>query len=64
MDEETIIAEYISQLNINEKLAYEIAKEHLETSFDMSKSIGYLAFKKNYISKHEASSRDDGNQLP
>ncbi len=64
MDEETLIEKYISQLNNSEKLAYEIAKEHLETSFDMSRSIGFLEFKKNYISNNEASSRVDGTQPP
>ena len=64
MDEEALIEKYISQLNNSEKLAYEIAKEHLETSFDMSRSIGFLEFKKNYISNNEASSRADGTQPP
>ena len=64
MDEEALIEKYISQLNNSEKLAYEIAKEHLETSFDMSRSIGFLEFKKNYISNNEASSRVEGPQPP
>ena len=64
MDEEALIEKYISQLNNSEKLAYEIAKEHLETSFDMSRSIGFLEFKKNYSSNNEASSRADGTQPP
>ena len=64
MDEEALIEKYISQLNNSEKLAYEIAKEHLETSFDMSRSIGFLEFKKKYISNNEASSRADGSQPP
>ena len=64
MNETNLIKQYIAQLNENEKIAYEIAKEHLETSFDMSRSIGFLEFKKNYISNNEASSRVDGTQPP
>lgn len=33
--------EYISQLTAQEKIVFNIAKEHLETSFDLEKSIGY-----------------------
>tara|TARA_B100001027_G_C16211697_1_gene305428 strand:+ start:793 stop:987 length:195 start_codon:yes stop_codon:yes gene_type:complete len=59
MDENKLIEKYISQFNNNEKLAYEIAKQHLETSFDISRSIGFLEFKEKYISNIEDSSRDD-----
>jgi hypothetical protein len=37
---------YISQMTIQERKAYEIAKEHLETSFNIEKSIGFLQWKK------------------
>ena len=37
---------YISQMSIQERKAYEIAKEHLETSFNIEKSIGFLEWKK------------------
>ena len=47
MEEKQLIQKYISQFNNNEKLAYEIAKQHLETSFDISRSIGFLEFKEN-----------------
>ena len=36
--------EYLSQLSTKEKRAYEIAKSHLQTSFDLEKSIGYKKF--------------------
>ena len=34
--------EYIDQLSPLEKVAYEIAKKHLKSSFCINKSIGYL----------------------
>jgi hypothetical protein len=39
---------YISQMSVQERKAYEIAKEHLETSFNIEKSIGFIEWKKNY----------------
>lgn len=39
--------EYIQQLSPKEKKAYEIAKSHLQSSFDLEKSIGF----KNYMAK-------------
>ena len=39
---------YISQMTIQERKAYEIAKEHLETSFNIEKSIGFIQWKKKY----------------
>ena len=33
---------YIAQLNENERKTLEIAREHLESSFDLEKSIGFL----------------------
>jgi len=37
---------YISQMSVQERKAYEIAKEHLETSFNIEKSIGFIKWKK------------------
>lgn len=39
--EEDVIA-YIAQLSEQEKIVFEIAKEHLGTSFDIIRSIGFL----------------------
>jgi len=36
-----LIEKYISQLNDIEKKVFTIAKEHLETSFSIEKSIGF-----------------------
>jgi len=40
------IIKYIEQLGDKERIAYSIAKDHLGTSFDVVKSIGYLTWKK------------------
>jgi hypothetical protein len=40
-EEEQNLNSYISQLGEKEKIAYEIAKNHLGTSFSLKKSIGY-----------------------
>ena len=41
-----LITKYINSLNPIEKEALNIAKEQLETSFCLEKSIGFLEFKK------------------
>ena len=43
---EELITKYINSLNPMEKEALNIAKEQLETSFCLEKSIGFLEFKK------------------
>ena len=45
--EELFIEEYISQLTEVEKIAYEIAKEHLGSSFTLEKSVGFLSWKQS-----------------
>lgn len=42
---------YIENFNVYERVAYEIAKNNLESSYDMEKSIGFIEFlkKNNYI---------------
>ena len=42
----TLIQEYISQLNETQRIVYNIAKEHLGSSFNIEKSIGYLEWLK------------------
>jgi len=39
------INEYIAQLSQQEQIVLEIAKEHLESSFDIKKSIGFIEWK-------------------
>ena len=43
---ESQIEEYLSELSEQERIVLNIAREHLETSFDISKSIGFLEWKK------------------
>jgi|UniRef100_A0A6C0DSD9 hypothetical protein len=40
------ILKYLEQLGDKERIAYSIAKEHLGTSFNVLKSIGYITWKK------------------
>lgn len=45
-----IIQQYIKSLTPMEKVAYDIAKQDLGSSFDISKSIGFLNWlKKNKV---------------
>ena len=46
MENTQLIEKYIQSLNEKEKQAIEIAKNHLESSFDIEKSIGFIEFKK------------------
>ena len=50
-----LLSEYYKSLNKRNRQAYEIAKDHLGTSFDLEKSIGFLKFKEkkeqNLLSK-------------
>ena len=39
--QEVLIDKYIAQMSEQEKLVLEIAIDHLETSFDIVRSIGY-----------------------
>ena len=41
------IIKYLEQLGDKERVAYSIAKEHLGTSFDVAKSVGYITWKKS-----------------
>jgi len=45
-DIKELITKYINSLNTIEKEALNIAKEQLESSFCLEKSIGFLEFKK------------------
>lgn len=43
--------EYIASMSDKERIAYLIAKEHLGTSFDIQKSIGYQSYEKTKKTK-------------
>lgn len=49
-EEQSLIIKYITQMGDKERIAYSIAKEHLGTSFDIIKSIGYMEWKKTATS--------------
>ena len=43
-EQQAKIEQYIAQLSPQERIVLRIAQEHLETSFDIEKSIGYKHF--------------------
>jgi hypothetical protein len=46
-DIQSLLIEYVNQLSIIEKKVLQIAKEHLETSFSLETSIGFIKWLKN-----------------
>ena len=46
-EKEADIKRYLEQLSEGERQTYEIAKQHLETSFSIEKSIGFINWKKH-----------------
>jgi len=50
--EESEIIVYKAQLTQMEKIVLHIAESHLETSFNIMKSIGFLEWKRNQSIKH------------
>ena len=44
-----LIEKYIESLNALEKIALEIARNQLESSFNIEKSIGFLEWKSKYL---------------
>jgi hypothetical protein len=44
----TLIEIYLNTLNEKEMRAYVIAKEHLGSSFDLSKSVGFIQWRKDF----------------
>ena len=53
MEKEKLIQEYIEQLSEQEKLVLHIAQDHLGTSFDIEKSIGYKEWIQSKLSEKE-----------
>ena len=45
-DVQESVLKYLEQLGDKERIAYSIAKEHLGTSFNVVKSVGYITWKK------------------
>ena len=46
--------EYIASMSEKERVAFHIAQEHLGSSFDVQKSIGYQTFIKTMTSKNKS----------
>tara|TARA_B100001093_G_C26126062_1_gene717069 strand:- start:42 stop:224 length:183 start_codon:yes stop_codon:yes gene_type:complete len=53
-----IIDKYIDTFTDIEKMAYEIAKDHLESSFDLVETIGF----KEWIKKNKIKTEDNINE--
>lgn len=49
--EEELINLYIEQLSPQEKIVLKIAREHLQSSFCIEKSLGFLEWCKKYLTK-------------
>jgi len=47
MENNKSMEKYIKTLNDKERKAYEIAKSHLKSSFNIKKSIGYINYDKS-----------------
>lgn len=45
-EQDAEITRYLEQLSEGERQTYEIAKQHLESSFSIEKSIGFINWKK------------------
>ena len=54
MDESTFIERYINNLSSKEKIALEIAKQQLESSFCLERSLGFI----NYTKKEKEKEKD------
>jgi hypothetical protein len=48
-----LVDTYVQSLTPKERKAYHIAHSHLGTSFDMDKSVGYIAFVQRQIKQGE-----------
>jgi len=47
LDQQKEMFQYLSEMDTNERNAYEIAVKHLETSFNIYRSNGFIEWKKN-----------------
>ena len=45
-EQDAYVTKYLEQLSEGERQTYEIAKQHLESSFSIEKSIGFINWKK------------------
>ena len=47
IDQQKEMLQYLSEMNENERIAYEIAVKHLESSFNIYRSNGFIEWKKS-----------------
>jgi hypothetical protein len=47
LEQQKEMFQYLSEMNENERIAYEIAVNHLETSFNIYRSNGFIEWKKS-----------------
>ena len=59
-EKKALYDEYLGQLSEKEKLAYEIAKSHLKSSFSLERSIGYMEWLKK---REEIQQKEDKKAL-
>ena len=45
-----LIEEYMKSLNVKERQGYDIASSHLGMTYQVEKSLGFLAWKQKYLS--------------
>ena len=60
---EELITKYKDSLSEQERIVLKIAIDHLESSFDIEKSIGYLEWLKNNNKQKPISKNNDNHQL-
>lgn len=53
ISQQEIITAYIESLSPLAKKGLQIAQEHLESSFSLEKSIGFIAFQKQYKERNQ-----------
>jgi len=58
-EKKALYDEYLAQLSEKGKLAYEIAKSHLKSSFSLERSIGYM----EWLKKKEEQQKEDKKAL-
>lgn len=55
MDQQCLTEQYLKTLTEKEMKAYEIAKDHLGSSFELEKSVGYL----KWLSKQQSPEKNN-----
>jgi len=56
---ETLLQLYLDSLSPKERKGYDIARDHLGSSFSLEKSIGFIQFSKTYKENQDSSSKPE-----